>query len=168
MLKSILIGLDGSPYSQVAMEIGIRWAKRYDALLVGLGIIDIPTIRRPQPVPLGASDYKVERDILLVADARHRIKEFLKQFAFRCAQAKVDYKVLAEVGLPSDIIALEAQRYDLMLLGLRTYFHFETQEGPDETLRAVLKHSSRPIVTVPDRVREGRCILVAYDGSLQA
>jgi nucleotide-binding universal stress UspA family protein len=31
-------------------------------------------------------------------------------------------------------IVLEAQRYDLVLLGQQTYFHFETQEGPGDTL----------------------------------
>jgi nucleotide-binding universal stress UspA family protein len=47
MLKSVLIGLDGSDYSTAAVELGIRWAKQFDALLVGLGIIDEPTIRGP-------------------------------------------------------------------------------------------------------------------------
>jgi hypothetical protein len=58
MLKSILIGLDGSAYSTTALELGIRWARRFDALLVGLGVIDEPTIRGPEPVPLGGAYYK--------------------------------------------------------------------------------------------------------------
>ena len=52
MLKGILVGLDGSPFSESAVELGIRWAKRHDALLVGLGIIDEPTICGPKPVPV--------------------------------------------------------------------------------------------------------------------
>jgi hypothetical protein len=57
MLRSILVGLDGSAYSAAAEELGIRWAQGAGAMLVGLGIIDAPTICKPQPVPLGASAY---------------------------------------------------------------------------------------------------------------
>ena len=39
MLCSMLVGLDGSEYSDSALELGIRWARRFDALLVG-GAVD--------------------------------------------------------------------------------------------------------------------------------
>ena len=45
MLRSVLVGMDGSEYSTAA-----------------LGIIDAPTISKPEPVPLGGSAYKVHRD----------------------------------------------------------------------------------------------------------
>ena len=51
MLRSVLVGVDGSEYSTAAVELGIRWAQRSGAVLVGLGIIDAPTISRPEPVP---------------------------------------------------------------------------------------------------------------------
>ena len=37
MLTSILIGLDGSAYSDVAVELGIQWAKRFNAHVGGAG-----------------------------------------------------------------------------------------------------------------------------------
>jgi nucleotide-binding universal stress UspA family protein len=168
MLKSILVGLDGSPHSQVAVELGIRWAKRFDAFLVGLGIIDEPGICGPEAVPLGAGAYKVERDQVRLAEARRRVEGFLEAFTLRCAEAQVPLKLLEDTGQPSVQVLLEAQRFDLILLGRRTYFHFQTQEGPDETLFEVVKHSPRPVVAVPDSFREGTGVLVAYDGSLQA
>ncbi len=168
MLKSILVGLDGSPHSRVAVELGIRWAKRFDALVVGLGIIDEPTIRHPEMVPIGASSYKEHRDAAFMAEARRKVEQYLEHFALRCAEAQVSCKVLEDVGMPAEQITLEAQRYDVILLGRRTYFHFETQQGPDETLHDVVKQSPRPVITVPDSVRAGRCVMVAYDGSLQA
>jgi nucleotide-binding universal stress UspA family protein len=168
MLRSILIGLDGSAYSTAALELGLRWAGQFEATLVGLGIIDEPDIRRPEPVPIGGSSFKQHRDEALVADARRRVEQFLETFTRRCTEAGVVSKVLQDVGLPHEQIVLEAQRFDLILLGQRTYFHFETQEGPDETLHKVLKHSPRPVVTVPERLGQGEAVIVAYDGSLQA
>jgi nucleotide-binding universal stress UspA family protein len=168
MVKSILIGLDGSTYSTAALELGIRWAQKADALLVGLGIIDAPTICRPEPVPLGASVFKQDRDQALLADARRKVEQFLEQFALRCAEAQVAAKVLEDTGLPWEQIVLEAQRYDLVLLGQESHFHFETQEKADETLRKVLKNSPRPVVTVPGKLGPDGPVVVAYDGSLQA
>jgi nucleotide-binding universal stress UspA family protein len=168
MLKSILIGLDGSDYSTVATELGIQWAKRFDALLVGLGVIDEPTIRGPEPVPLGGTSYKRHRDDVRMHEARLRVEQFLERFALRCSEVGVPFKLLENVGLPWEQVLLEAQRYDLILLGQQTYFHFETQESPCETLKRVLKNTPRPVVTVPAKLGSDGRVVVAYDGSLQA
>lgn len=111
MLKGILIGLDGSAYSVAALELGFRWARAFDARLVGLGIIDEPDIRRPEPVPIGGSPFKEHRDEALLTRARRRVNQFLEQFAQRCAKAGVACTVLEEVGLPHEQIVLEAQRF---------------------------------------------------------
>lgn len=168
MLRSILVGLDGSAHSDTATELGICWARRHGALLVGLGIIDEPTICKPEPVPLGVSHFKEHRDEALLADARRKVKQFLEQFASRCAEAGVAGKLLEDLGLPSEQIVLEAQRFDLILLGQQTHFHIETQPQPDDTLTRVLQNSPRPVVTVPEKLPDGRCVVIAYDSSLQA
>lgn len=168
MLRSILIGLDGSVCSSAAVELGIRWAQRFDALLVGLGIVDEPAICKREPVPIGAGHYKVERDRHLLADARRRVEGFLEGFARRCGAEGVKYEVLADVGAPDSQIVQKSRMYDLTMLGQETYFRFETQNWPDETLQNVLRQGFRPVVAVPDARRRGTCIVAAYNGSPQA
>src|SRR5215475_13306073 len=168
MLRSILVGLDGSAYSAAAVELGIRWAQHSGAVLVGLGIVDAPTICKPQPVPLGASAYKVHHDTTLLADAGHKVKQFSEHCAQRCAEAGVAYQILQDTGLPVKHILLEAQQYDLIMLGQHTFFHFETQEKPDETLHVVVKQSPCPVVAVPATLPEERAVIIAYDGSPHA
>jgi nucleotide-binding universal stress UspA family protein len=169
MLRSILIGLDGSAHSRTALSLGIDWARRSDALLVGLGIIDEPTIRGAETLLVGGQTFA---DPILyrerMADARRQVEQFLEQFALQCAEAGVAAKVLEDVGMPAEEIVLEAQRYDLVLLGQQTRFHFETHEDCNDTLCKVLKSSPRPVVVVPAVRHEGGPVLVAYDGSLQA
>lgn len=168
MPLTLLIGLDGSTSSTAAVEFGIRWAKDSGAVLVGLGIVDEPTIRRPESVPVGATAFKHERDEALMSDAQEKVKQFLATFTKQCNAAGVTCRTIEDVGLPAQQIMLEAQRYDLILLGRETRFHFETQGDADETLEAVVKHGPRPVVAVPAQAASGSTIVVAYDGGVHA
>ena len=70
-----------------------------------------------------------------------------------------------EVGLPSAEILAEEGKFDLTLLGKRTYFHFETQADEDETLEVVLRRSHHPVVAVPMKLPAPAPVVVAYDAS---
>lgn len=168
MVRSIVIGLDGSSQSMSAIALGLRWARRCGALLVGLGIIDEPTLRQPEPIPLGASHFKAERDEVLVARARRQVEQCLARFAVRCTEAGVAFKLLEEVGVPSEHMLLEAQRYDVLMFGQQPWGHVGTQGEPWAHLTTILKNAPRPVVTVPETLGDGTAVIVAYDGSVQA
>ncbi len=165
MPKTILVGLDGSAWCDTATALGIQWAKVLHAELVGIAIIDEPTIRAPEPVPIGGGAYKSRLEASQLADARRRVKEFADAFAERCHEAGVACRALQETGLPAERILALAEDLDLTLLGLETHYHFETQSTPCETLKEVLYASSRPVVVVPQPLPTGSSIVVAYDAS---
>jgi nucleotide-binding universal stress UspA family protein len=165
MIQSILVGLDGSGYSDAAIELAIRWARQTGAALLGLGVIDEPTIRKPEPTGTGGGYYKARLEERRLKDAREKVTAFLERFKRRCSEAGVTGRPLAEVGLPSERIFAHAEDCDLTLLGLRTFFHFETQTEPDETLVAVLRQSRRPVVAIPEKLPERWSVVLAYDGS---
>jgi nucleotide-binding universal stress UspA family protein len=165
MLRTILIGLDGSEDSRAALRLGIEWARRAKARLVGLGIIDAPTICAAEAIVIEGVSYSdpgLSRERM--AEARREVERFLDQFAQKCAEAGVEATVFEDVGLPADEIVREAQRYDIVLLGQETRFHFETSDDRDDTLPKVVKHSPRPVVVVPRVWHDGGPVLVAYDG----
>jgi len=168
MLRSILVGLDGSPYSDTALEMSLRWARRFGATLIGLGIVDEPAIRDPGGLMIGSGHYKPILDEKHLAEARQKVDQFLDHFTGQCNQFSVDCHRLKETGNPAKEIVEEAQRCDLVVLGQQSYFHFETQEGPGQTLFEVLRKAPRPVVTVPQQIVQSDAIAVAYDGSLQA
>ncbi len=167
MLKSILIGLDGSPSSTAALELGIQWAKRFNALLVGIGIVDDATIYTPEAEPIGV-DYHWELDAQRVKEASHKVNQLLASFAERCAEVDISFNVLQDAGLPYEEILRESQRYDLVLFGHDTHFRFGTVDQPDETLWKVLKRGPRPVVIAPPQLEPGSSAVVAYNGSPQA
>jgi nucleotide-binding universal stress UspA family protein len=168
MLKSILLGLDGSPTCGAAVELGVQWAKHFNALLVGLGVVDEAAIRTPEAQPIGGGHYGRERDEELVQKAHRRVKQLLEQFATRCAEADISFNLLQDTGMPYEEILRESQRYDLVLFGHETHFRFGTVDRPDETLWNVLKHEPRPVVIAPRKLEPGSSVVVAYSGSPHA
>ncbi|MFI5374446.1 MAG: universal stress protein [Candidatus Rokuibacteriota bacterium] len=168
MLRSVLVALDGSAYSEPAAALAIDWAGRYGARLLGLGVLDSPSIRGAEPVPLGAAAYKKARDEARLVEAHRRVVEFLADFQARSDAAGVAAEVIEDIGDPAARILREAQRCDLVILARETHFHFETQEEPDETLAQVLRGSPRPVVVVPRELPEGQGIVLAYGGGREA
>jgi nucleotide-binding universal stress UspA family protein len=168
MLRSILVALDGSPWSEAATTLALDWAARFGARLVGLGVLDEGSIERPEPVPLGAYAHKRHRDETRLADAHRRVLEFLEEFRVRGATAGLATTVLEDVGDPAQHILREAQRCDVVILGRETHFRFETQDRSDATLAQVIRTSSRPVVVVPRTLPGGAGIVIAYGGGREA
>jgi nucleotide-binding universal stress UspA family protein len=168
MLRSILVALDGSPWSETATTLALDWAARFDARLLGLGVLDEPSIDRGEPVPMGAYGYKKHRDETLLADGHRRVLRFLDEFRSRSAGAGLTASVVEDIGDPTQHILREAQRCDVVILGRETHFRFETQERPDATLAQVIRTSPRPVVVVPRTLPGGRGIVIAYGGGREA
>src|SRR5258708_1116776 len=168
MLRTVLVAVDGSACSFTATTLALDWARRFDARLLGLGIVDEPSIHRPEPVPVGAGAYKKARDEARMADAHHRVAGFVADFRARAAVAGVHVDVLEEQGEPAERIAFEAQRADVVMLGRETHFNFETPERRDATLARVVRSSPRPMVLVPQTLPDGSGVLVAYGGGREA
>lgn len=167
MLRGILVGLDGTPDSDSAFELATRWAKRSDALLVGIGIVDEPGLHGAEEILGGEAYFRGINEELLI-EMRKRVEQFLGRYAVRCAQAGVPFKELEDIGVPYLQILLQSQRYDLILLGQTTHFRYEYPDTNDGTLVRVLGRTSRPVVIAPRVLGSGETIVVAFDGSIQA
>jgi nucleotide-binding universal stress UspA family protein len=169
MLKSLLIGLDGSGGNRSVLELGLRWAKRFDALAIGLAVLDEPGIRTSRAALFGGQDWHWTDPVpLFLSGSRQRIDQFLHQFTERCGEAGVACGTLEDLGTPYVQILIEAQGCDLVLLGRKTHFDYGHVDEPDETLGKVIQDSPRPVVAVPETLGGGEAVVVAYDGSLQS
>jgi nucleotide-binding universal stress UspA family protein len=165
MPHSMLTCLDGSTDRPALVEMGIRWARHFDCLLVGVTVVDEDSLRRPSPGRPGGYLERLQEG--WVARARHEVEAVLEHFALCCTRAGVAYKLLEDVGTPGEQILKEAQRYDLLLMGRHACYH--EQADRRHTLESVLRAAPRPVVVVPDRAPPATGgVLVAYDGSLPA
>ena len=168
MLRSILVALDGSPWSESATTLALDWAARFDAPLTGLGVLDEPSIDRAEPVPMGAYAYKKHRDEALLGEAHRRVLGILDDFLTRCAGQGRTASVLEDIGDPAQQILREAQRCDVVILGRETHFSFDVEDKPDATLAQVIRTSPRPVVVVPRTLPAGDGIVIAYGGGREA
>jgi nucleotide-binding universal stress UspA family protein len=166
MLRSILVGLDGSDFSEAAVELGIEWVRRHNALLVGIGVsgAEMPNVTG---VPVGAVGSPAIQAAPSNDQDSSAVAELLERFTCRCSNAGVKSETIAATGNPAEAIMLEAQRFDLILMGQRTNF-LRGPAGFDDTLREIVRHSPRPVVSVPEKVPRSTHVLIAYDGSVQA
>lgn len=169
MLKTILLVLDGQDIDHPSLTLAQQWAKRFDAMLVVLGIVDHVGIIPLEPVPLGAATAKRIRDEARVERHRATVESSLSEIARCCAESQVAFKPLETEGWTYEQIQLEAQRFDLIVMAPRST---EVGATVDLTINAplvgLLHATPRPVVFVPDHAEMGESILVAYDGSLQS
>lgn len=168
MIGSMLVGLDGSSYADAALQLGMRWGKQSSASLGGMAILDEPTITQGEMVPVGASAFKRHRDQARLQHAQETIDKILSSFKKKCGDASVPCVTRAGCGVPAEELLRALPEYDMLLLGLKTFFRFETHQDPCDTLVQVLKLAPRPVIAVSDPLPEGNGVLIAYDGSIQA
>ncbi|MFA8341819.1 MAG: universal stress protein [Rhodothermaceae bacterium] len=150
VIKRILLPLDTSPYTDSAMKFAAKIAKHHNAEITGLVILDIPGIEKSvSPVPLGAIYYTEQPDQEKKKEAELHIKQLLDKFKKFCSEKGIRHKEAQLQGSPSDRILAESIYYDAVVMGLRTFFHFETSDKPGDSLIKLLDNSVTPIYAVP-------------------
>ena len=166
--SNILLGLDGSPYAQAAIEYACQIALGHNATITGVAIIDQPGIQLSSgPVPIGGAHYDIRLEEQLVEETQAQAKTILDDFARICEARKIKTVLHADTGSPVSELIEESKFHDFIVIGKRTSFEYNANETY-ATLERVLKNGLIPVLAVPDSVREIKKVLVAYDNSIPA
>ena len=178
MIRSVLIALDGSPSSQVALRLAIRNLKKRFAApegeapvsLTGIAVLDRPTIAGPEPVPPGGGAFKRERDEQLIQQADEKTQQILQEFAATCQSESVACATIRANGHPRDAITAASRTHDLIVIGRDSNFHYPGQadDDPCQTFKLLVRDHPCPVIVTPRDEPEGSACVVAYDGSLAA
>lgn len=175
MIKRIIVPLDPSKFSDNALDLACDVARIHDAEVTGLVILDIPGITKSiGPVPLGASYYAQELEHFKINEANERINLLLEKFNEKCKAEGIKHKVHERQGTPSKKILEQSLFYDMIIMGMKTHFNFETSDEPGDSFEEILDNSITPILAVPKDYKlpnyqnEKIKVLIAFDGSLPA
>jgi len=167
MSVRIMVAIHNGSPSGASMALAAGWARRLGGTIAGLGVVD-ESNWAPAPVLSGGVPAVHQPVDVQLARAAEYVKHSLKQLEEHCKRVGVEYHETYEVGMVGEEIVTEAQRHDVILLGRGSTPDPGLGVPAQSVLESVLRHSPRPVVVVADRVEDGRGILVAYDGSLQA
>ncbi|MFW6147638.1 MAG: universal stress protein [Thermodesulfobacteriota bacterium] len=170
MIKRILIPLDSSSYTDTAIDLGCDFARRHDAELTGLVILDIPGIEKTvRPIPLGGVHSVDVLEKSIREEAKIHIKKVLDRFKEKCRKANVRHRQAERQGSPSERIIRESMFYDFVVIGLRTYYHFKA-DSPGDSLEHIMDHATTPLYAVPEHASipdDGKIkVLTAFNGCL--
>lgn len=170
--RKILVGLDGSRYSESATEYAIELFREDDVeqenLLVGVYINslhygDMLRKARDQSEPLY---FSYNNDVFefdeYAEDVDEKRAASVEKFEKRCSEANVKYQVHDHEGSPLVELLEESRFADLIVLGFQTYF--ANLEGDDDLIHDLLKDAQCPVLVVPQEVTPVEKLLFSYDG----
>ncbi len=168
MSRRIVVGLDGSAFADAALELALRRAQHFNSTVIGVAIIDTPSIDRlaagAQPGAMHFAEHSVEH---ILNDVKRHAEQVVAAFRDRCAKADVTCEDVIHTGDPAVALLEESKTGDILVLGLRTHYTYPTTQ-PDDTLLRILQQPIAPVVAVPQHSAPPAHIIFAYDGSAGA
>ncbi len=167
MSKRIVVGLDGSTHSEAAMDAAIERAKHCSGTVVGVAVIDRPGIEHSE-VGAGAGAAYFAEDIIdkKMSEAIEKTRGFLNHFADRCRNAGVQYELAREEGVPFDALVEYGRASDLIIVGQRTFFQYDTESHAGNTVKRLMSHPVTPVLTVPEMWVAPKHVIIVYDRSI--
>ncbi|MBI5047667.1 MAG: universal stress protein [Deltaproteobacteria bacterium] len=167
MFKNILIPQDGSKHSRAALAYGIWLARKFDAKVIGLYVVDVVAMEGPFLHDLSGSlgfepflNFSTKmREIL-----ENKGTGILKEFKEICEREKVAHDSAQDFGIVTNAICEKAKLADIIVMGRRG-INIQFEYGLlGSTTEGVIRKSSKPVIIVPDEYKELSKPLLAYDG----
>lgn len=168
MIKRILVGIGGTPFTEVAINRAIELATLHDSTLTGVTVVDLKRLKKIGPVPMGAGAYAEKLRKRRTEITEERVEEAFAKFERACREANVTYKTEREDGDPFELMISHARYNDLTIFGLRSLFDYGFTPEPRDTLIRLVSQGVRPIIAVSSEFREIRRVLIAYSGSMES
>ncbi|MBI4556528.1 MAG: universal stress protein [Candidatus Hydrogenedentes bacterium] len=171
VIKHILVPTDGSSAAMIGVQYAAAAAKRYNATLHGLHVIDIKLLEGPFlrdiSASLGTAPYvNYQGNISLILEERG--KTALDSFKKTCSELEVTHEASLVTGIVIRSILEKSELADLIVMG-RGGEHTEWLEGlVGSTTEAVVRRSTRPVLVTATPVPGGDRFMIAYDGSQHA
>ena len=168
MIKRILLGLGGTPFTSVATQCAIELAQTHGAELTGITVVDIVRLKDVGRTTPGHATYTKRIGAERVNVTETRVREAVEQFAAACSDAGVTYRVERESGNPFDLMVSHTRYYDLIVFGLRGLFEYGVVRDPEDALIRLIGQGVRPVLAVASAHRRIQRVLIAYSGSMES
>jgi len=166
MIKRILVALDPDGDTPIATRFAIRLAKKFDASVTGLAVVDTSNLQ----FAMGVGGYGTERTgetiwAELADETRKVAEELLNTFKSTVEKAGIRHRDVKMHGASTELIIEEMKYHDLLIVGKDSHFFYNQPERDSGTLAKVVKNGHAPTLIVTDEYRDVERIMIAFDGS---
>jgi len=168
MIKRILIGLGGTPFTPVAIDRAVELASRHEARIKAVTVVTADQICKLGPVPAGAVAYAKRMCENRLEVTQEQIDKSIAVLERRCSDASVDLSIERETGDPFSLIFSHARYHDLTIFGLHSLFEYRLVNEPEKVLLRLLSGGVRPILAVSDKLLEIKRVMMTYSGSMES
>ena len=169
MIKRILVGLGGTPFTKVSTQCATELADMHGAQTTGVTVVDLSKLGKVGPVPAGAGIYAQRMRERQARVTQEGIKAAIEAFKSHCsAQKVVCRRIEYEQKDPFTAMIAEARYSDLTIFGLRSIFDYGFTSDPDKAIVKLVTQGVRPILAVAENYRPVRKALIAYSGSMES
>jgi nucleotide-binding universal stress UspA family protein len=171
MIKTILVGVDGSEHARTATAYALWLAERLGACVAALHVVDIVSIEgsffHDISGSLGFEPY-LDFSSKMRGVLQERGKALLDGFAAEAATRGVTADTTLGMGIVANEIVERARTADLVVIGRRGVNERFSTGLLGGTSESVTRKCPKPVFVAPETFRECARPLLAYDGSTRA
>ena len=167
MIRRILVGLGGTPFTPTAIRYAVELAQVQQADILGMTVIDRRRLAALHKSSGRTKDaiYEMRR----LDSIQKNQEQSVADFEQACANAGLRYDVTQESGDPFETMISQARYHDLMVFGLRSLFDYDVVDtAPTDVLTRLVSRGVRPILAVSQEYRPIQRALLAYSGSMES
>jgi nucleotide-binding universal stress UspA family protein len=166
MIKRIVVGLDPDSDTPVATRFAIRLAKRFDAELTGLAVVDTGNLNTILGVGGYGTEYAAREIWVELAEETQKVaQKLLDSFKRSVEKEGLRHRDIRQQGASAELIIEEMKYHDLLVLGRDSRFFYSEPDRDTRTLAKVVKGGAAPTLVVTDEYRDIENIMIAFDGS---
>jgi len=169
MFNTILVPIDSSDTSLIAVDYAIDLSKSFDSEITGISIIDIKKLAGPFMRDLGTSI----GGMVPYGDFQQNVRQFLEDTAKaaldelegKCSKAGIPFTRTTKEGVVGREIVESAKRCDMISMGMAGEHAFWRDAFLGSNLESVVRQTHKPVLVTPEKYKKISKILVAYDAS---
>jgi nucleotide-binding universal stress UspA family protein len=168
-IRRILIALDASPHSEVALDAAVQLAAHFEAELRGLFVEDINLLRSADlPVTREVQSFRLPARSMTQGRLRRQLRrqaERAQQLMHAAAyRTEVAYSFDVVRGRVTDRLLEAAKDTDLITLG-KASSDRSSRRKLGRTAREVLQNASQSVLVLRKAARPDHPVMVYYDGT---
>lgn len=171
MMKSILLAVDGSAYTETQLKYAIQLAKALDSVVRVLSVVDVRIFE--WAVVMGNDGFvPIMPSTVYKEESRKILDEKADAVLEKCdailTKEKVNHTIEKLTGAPADLICEKAPLVDILIIGARGEFEKWKKKLVGATADAVVRQWPKPVIVTPKKFNKIKRLLFSYDGSEKA